>query len=1003
MQNSINLERLKAAANTPEALQNILSAYSWKRSGNAYRAKEHGSYSIYCKDAVWLFTAHNGDYKTGDVLTVAADVHGLDLHTKDGLHEATKIVCEAANLNFSDYCADAKPSDYRPIERKAQPIETKVFLPNAKHPLSTNFTFEVAEKHTHIYNAAAKYYERKTGVKQPQNVVFLQSMTFLGNEEKKPFKTDFNHKKIGVAYLSNGLAANIKVKVIDTATNKKKMFTVQNVGNYVFGLDSLPTKNRENITLLLCAGEDDASCINANLQPFGFYAISLNSESSKEAIEYALSLGFKAVYTFYDADETGVKMSIRNKEQYGLPFISMGQFAELSDCKDICNIYQKHGARLLKAVIVSQTQPIERIFDKFTTINAKQGEYLSDVFKKEGVSFTSEFFNNTQVVSPTGSGKSVTISQIKGKKVVVCPTIALCKNFMKHGAVISTGAVYDKRDAILEAQLIATTHANLPNLLTIIDPKDYHIAIDEAHNFTTSASKKFMLKDLKRTLRLSHNFANRSFWTGTDLYNFHGEFDAMKKITVNIPKPQKQAFIIDAKSVIQSTIDRAKASIEGGRFPIILLNNKKELLSQITEGVKNLGFHILNSDEKETAFFKELTETGNIPSDVKGIITTSVIKEGNDIYNNFDFDFLVCNTHESIFHSIEIEQLVNRARQAKSTNVFIIKSKTRKKITDTFDPIEVMKTIRTHTNNRVNELNNCPNYAIIYEKNAQFGNDYAFIENEVTGRFELCELLLSYKVFEAERRFELSNEAYQRTQLEKFGFIFSDTTADITTESEEIKAVFKTEREARKEQKRTDFEATKSEILQQIESGEAVILPNVDTAPDGKKFAVACFERLTEIGIQPEKVFELIDTKGVKNESDLNKLVKSVSLWQLNRNSDFMKENGLTAIRLQMIFAFIMVGGKYSTSQFRGIMRRALNLEKGFNTRHFDNQTTNQDVLSFIRLFFDISVHTKTKVWIIKGILNYDEYIIENKSKKRYPNELIFNHLEKKTHFQIDV
>ena len=248
MQNSINLERLKAAANTPEALQNILSAYSWKRSGNAYRAKEHGSYSIYCKDAVWLFTAHNGDYKTGDVLTVAADVHGLDLHTKDGLHEATKIVCEAANLNFSDYCADAEPSDYRPIERKAQPIETKVFLPNAKHPLSTNFTFEVAEKHTHIYNAAAKYYERKTGVKQPQNVVFLQSMTHIETGKR----TVFNHKKIGIAYLSNGLAANIKVKVIDTETNKKKMFYIQNTGNYLFGLDSLPTENRKDFTLLLC-------------------------------------------------------------------------------------------------------------------------------------------------------------------------------------------------------------------------------------------------------------------------------------------------------------------------------------------------------------------------------------------------------------------------------------------------------------------------------------------------------------------------------------------------------------------------------------------------------------------------------------------------------------------------------------------------------------------------------------------------------------------------------
>ena len=162
MSNSINLERLKADANTPEALQNILSAYSWKRSGNTYRAKEHSGYSIYRKNDMWLFAAHNGDYKGGDALHVAADVHGLDLKTKDGLHEAARIVCEAASLNFSHYCTDAAPSDHRPIERKAQPIETKVFLPNAGQPLSKNFTFDVATIGSYTHNAAAKYYNERS-------------------------------------------------------------------------------------------------------------------------------------------------------------------------------------------------------------------------------------------------------------------------------------------------------------------------------------------------------------------------------------------------------------------------------------------------------------------------------------------------------------------------------------------------------------------------------------------------------------------------------------------------------------------------------------------------------------------------------------------------------------------------------------------------------------------------------------------------------------------------
>ena len=173
-----------------------------------------------------------------------------------------------------------------------------------------------------------------------------------------------------------------------------------------------------------------------------------------------------------------------------------------------------------------------------------------------------------------------------------------------------------------------------------------------------------------------------------------------------------------------------------------------------------------------------------------------------------------------------------------------------------------------------------------------------------------------------------------------------------------------------------------------------VILPNVDTAPDGKKLAVACFERLTEIGIQPEKVFELTNASGVNNEVDLSKLVKSVSLFKLANNADYMKENRLIGIQLQLVANSIEIGGKYSTGQLRGVMRRALNLEKGFNTRRFDKDTTSQQVLDFTRLFFDISINTKTGLRTIQGIKKYSEYIIEDEKKFLYPNALKNNELQ---------
>ena len=224
--------------------------------------------------------------------------------------------------------------------------------------------------------------------------------------------------------------------------------------------------------------------------------------------------------------------------------------------------------------------------------------------------------------------------------------------------------------------------------------------------------------------------------------------------------------------------------------------------------------------------------------------------------------------------------------------------------------------------------------------------------------------------------------------------MFNDSTTDKTASSEEIKAVFKAEREARKEQKHTDFVDTQNEISEQVESGNEVILPNIDTASEGKKLAVDCFKQLTELGVHPTQVFKLVEIKGVKNENDLNKLAKSISFWQLNRSEEYMKDNTLTGIRLTLIFGTILIGSSYSTTQLRAIMRRVLNLEKGFNTRIFDRDTTSQQVLDFTRLFFDISINTKTGLRTIRGIKNYDEYLIEDEKFFLYPNALINSDLQ---------
>ena len=787
MQNSqsINLERLRTDVNTPQALQNILSNFTWKRNGNGYRAKQHGSYSIYCKSGQWLFASHNGAYKGGDVLAVAGEVHNLDLKTKDGLFEAVKIVCQAANLDFSKYCTDAEPSDYTPIERTSQPIETKAFLPNTGYEVRKNFDFELATPDSYTYKAAQKYYDKKNGSK----VIAFQSITHIPTGKK----TVFNHKKISIGYFTNGFAGNIKVKIIDLETSKKQMFTIQNAGNYVFGLGDLPTENTKDFTLLFCAGEDDTTAINSHLQPFGFCALTFGSESATIPSDYLthLQTNFKAVFCLLDSDKTGVKMAIRNATANGLPYIAIGDHYPPS-VKDVCDIYKQFGhSELLKLVKVqttiktAQKTDLERIsYNLHSVLNLNINQYLSEKLPllKNYVSI----YRKLLLQSPTDTGKTTAIVELSKDPnfykdlgidsiILAVPRLFLCEQLkevfeQKTGVTPSVidgkASNFDVSEAY-QSKVIICTYDSLKKLESHL--KDCLLVIDELHLLTDDTAfrsdvtaKVFdLIPQAKRVLGLTAT-PNLEMCIGMQLNEKYVPNDIRESLNFTLCKvslTKEQTKKLQLKAYSESRINAVTAyasSAAQGNKTAILLNDVKvlETVSEVINSKYGEATATILSSKKaaynvENPTYNAIVKGEAVPTENRVFLGTNILTAG------ISLNFAVENL--GIFGNLDSRTMAQFAARPrlqgevnKALNVNLFKTMTKTEFETVLNDFE-QRNIETP------------------ESLKDQRNAIEWLQNDIQTAVTLCEVL---------NKLPNKSDKIRRKTFDELGFVFYDESSD---------------------------------------------------------------------------------------------------------------------------------------------------------------------------------------------------------------------------------
>jgi hypothetical protein len=996
-------KRIISDASNLDTFQNLLPQYKFKKQGRAYRAGRNGG--VYLKenrDGILTANFPNGDYTGGNVLSITAQVFNLDVKTSEGFKTACIEVCKAAGLNFDSYCTDAL-GDYTPqaTPSVSKPVETKVFLPNAGQPLSKSYSIDFAKENAPEHLAAAQYLEPKTGIPTEKQKAFgflpISSRVHVERNRKEVFTP----QNFAFAIVPSTLQHSIKIK---NPTAKDKAFKVlfaQNTGNFLYGIDQLPTiDQRQDKVLFIVEGEEKAACINYNLGEYGFYAITQGGIFNGAYYPFfdVLRGQFKSVITWYDFDSgkgAGQKAAQRLYDEHGLNYVKHELYA--NDCKDINDIFVKHGkaflldiARLevarLTMVEAAKTAAEKRAEN--ITIQANKGEYIANILPQSGIDLTAESLNNTLLHGGTGTGKSKMTEFFNGKRIVVCHTTTLCENYIKNGARIFNGNL---KEVSNDCEYYATTYKSLPNLMQRINPSEFFLFKDETQLHTTGASKDFMLPELSQCLDLESQFKGVCHMTGTPIYSFDERLKNLRTIKVTVPRNDRLYNLIEYKKELPTIVEKINNSIKNGRFPIVLYNDKGRNLDILKSLLKTEKITYLNSDTKKEDFFKKLTKTGFIDTDTtKGIITTSVFTAGNDIFNELDFDFFVCGD----FHSLEIEQFTSRPRRPLSINISILKGANRKKIETDFDVNKCAEIILQQSERRAQELNNTPIEYRPLDERASL-NSYAIV-SDGEGNYQVNKLLLGNLVFRQERQIEYANDSYQAENLKQYGIfrIENEKSKAVFTNEEkqtvgQIKAENKAKKEAEFNEGITNIEA--AFILAESENEVTELLETMKQGDnEGAKFAANSFERLTGAGIDPMKVKNLITDKQVTNESKLNSLDKSIAIAQLRDSGEYLKLGNIPALQIISVQDRINVGERYTVARLKNVMCDTLRIEKGFNKKRFDTLTTSHDVLDFTRLYFDIT-KDKHGFYRIDNATFFNEYYIEPKSKKVACNLMIIN------------
>lgn len=292
----------------------------------------------------------------------------------------------------------------------------------------------------------------------------------------------------------------------------------------------------------------------------------------------------------------------------------------------------------------------------------QEGEKLSSI--------DLDLSENSLVWSPTGSGKSYYIgNKLTMDRIMVVPTKSLVLQFAKqYGASM----FFQECKEIKNTNFIVTTYSSLENLSFKIDTSKYVLFVDEGHNTTSSASEGYLLKPLNKVVDLCKSFKAYHFLTATPLFSFSPIINELKVLKVTRPvgytKNVKQLVYSDLYKTMANAASRSKKA--GAQFAI-LSNTTKDTgkLGKFKHVLGEFKYVAINSTMKLEDSYIKVAIDGDMRG-IDGIISTSILKEGNSITNHTETINIFI---DGGFHPSDIEQFCARFRNAKVVNLYLLK------------------------------------------------------------------------------------------------------------------------------------------------------------------------------------------------------------------------------------------------------------------------------------------------------------------------------------------
>ena len=654
-------------------------------------------------------------------------------------------------------------------------------------------------------------------------------------------------------------------------------------------------------------------------------------------------------------------------------------------------------------------------------LQANAGEYLTAVLDRHQIALDDVI--GKYIVSPTGSGKTSLVAEYMRRYpdrrvVLVVPHTPFCDRVVErtNGAAVKFYGGRKNRQIKGDEHFFVTTVQSYVSLSTRINIQQYDVFFDESHALTADTSLPYKLDDLRSFYAAAKNGARSiTYLTGTDLYNFHPDFDQVERLVVTAPtRIKKTAQYLDVDNIVAYTVESVRRSSATGRVPVILRNDKGIKLAELETALADLRQAVLNSDRKDDAIFQQITRTGKIPDDVQAIITTTVLKEGNDIYDERAFDVFFIGA----FHSSTIEQLTARFRTAKEVTAHIIKSTNRKKSDRTFNPYSFGKLVERRAQAFCDEHNNQNSSddttAIFYERELRLAIQERPVVIDQDGRASVCYFALNNDVFRQETGVEYANNEYQARNLRRYGFDVTTTSKTITgdqahTHDDATVAAIKVARTECKETKQKAHQTALDALQATVAPLAMVQRADLDnSAPKAFKWFKILVEKYN---VSTQAAIDLL--RDVDTGKKFALLQNRIRVYLLRSNKNYLDGGRILAIILQKIDKDLRPGRQYTAAELREKLVDVLRLEKSIDLAFLQPDPADQDAtrtatrraVALLRMFFDVERKGQktsvdcTRNWFY-SLNNLTQFRVQRFTTKRaetttYTNTANFDQVER--------